>query len=138
MTKLFLDTNVLLDLILKREPFAKWAWTIFKAMHDEKLELHTSSFAILTTYYISSKNGNETKARKSITYLLDNLSIKTSPTQILISSLDRNFNDYEDAVLHECAFDHGQIDFIITRDIKDFKKSLVEVMTPEEFCLTRM
>ena len=130
--KLFLDTNIVIDLIANRLPFSKWAYRIFKDSKDGKWELITSCNTILTSYYIIEKQIGIKKTKQAISILLRRLDICIVDKSNLESALSADFSDYEDAVQYECAKSHGNIDFIITRNKKDFKNSTIEVLSSEE------
>jgi predicted nucleic acid-binding protein len=130
--KLFLDTNIIIDLIANRLPFSKWAYQIFKDSKEGKWELFTSSNAILTSYYIIEKQIGKKRTKRVINILLERLDLCTIDKSHLESAITADFSDYEDAVQHECAKLHGNIDYIITRNKKDFKNSKIDVLSSEE------
>ncbi len=129
---LYLDTNILIDLIANRAPFSKWAYRIFRDQKTGKWVLYTSSFSILTTYYIVEKNIGPKKAKQAIKILLSRLKIGSIAKKELLKGLITDFKDFEDAVQHECAHKIENIDFIITRNKKDFKNSVVPILSSEE------
>ena len=130
--KLFLDTNILIDLVAERKPFARWAVKIFKDAHDQKWSLNTSSFSILTTHYMLEKHVGDAKSRELLKVLLNRVSVHAISEDHLVHGLESNFRDYEDSVLYECAKSCQNIDYIITRNIKDFRQSAIPVISPEE------
>ena len=130
--KLFLDTNILIDITANREPFSKWAINIFKDSKKGKWKLHTSSASILTTYYIIEKQIGSSQAKRILKILLNRLEVQDITKRELLTGLTTNFKDYEDSVQHECAKLCKRIDYIITRNKKDFKNSIITVMSPEE------
>jgi predicted nucleic acid-binding protein len=130
--KLFLDTNVILDLIVNRKPFFEDIAKIVTLYEERKCVLVTTSVSLVNCNYILGKNIKKEK-------VLDNLKIFRSFCSILeVSqseidiSLNSNFNDFEDAVQHYCALKNN-CDYIITRDSKDFKNSEIPALTPTEF-----
>jgi predicted nucleic acid-binding protein len=130
--KLFLDTNILIDITADREPFSKWAIKIFKDSKKGKWKLFTSSISILTTYYIIEKQIGSTQAKRILKILLSRVEVQDVKKRELLIGLTTKFSDYEDAVQHECAKLCKQINCIITRNKKDFKNSIIEVLGPEE------
>lgn len=129
---LFLDTNIIIDLVGDRKPFSKWAYQIFADQKNAKWTLYTSSYSILSTYYIIEKEIGAAKAKKTIKFLLSRLQIQAIDKMNLLSSIVAKFNDYEDAVQHECAKSCESIDYIVTRNKKDFKNSIIKVLSSEE------
>lgn len=130
--KLFLDTNIILDLLADRKPFSKWAYLIFKDRKDGKWDLYTSSFSVLTAYYLLEKQNGEKESKMDIDELLNQVEILSITKRDLKTAITTKFLDYEDGVQHECAKSSGEIDFIITRNKKDFKHSVIKVRSPEE------
>ncbi len=129
---LFLDTNILIDLTANRLPFSKWAIKIFTDSKNGKFRLFTSSASILTTYYIVEKEIGSNQARRILKILLMRLNVQDIGKLELLTALTTYFPDYEDSVQHECAKKCKHIDYIITRNKKDFKNSIISVLSPEE------
>ena len=135
MKKVFLDTNILVDLIADRKPFSKHAIEIFKHAEDQRVELYTSSHSIATTHYLLKKYLEEVALRDVLLNLLDFLKVIPVDVDILKKGLRSNHKDFEDAVQMLCASTVPEIDFIVTRNLKDFKTSEITVLTPDEMCL---
>lgn len=132
MKTLFLDTNILIDIVANRQPFAKWALLILNDQKAGKWKLVSSSNAMLTTYYIIEKQIGEKKAKRALSILLSRVDIGSISKQNLLTSIASKFKDYEDAVQHECALSLGNVSHIITRNKKDFKHSVMSVLSSEE------
>jgi predicted nucleic acid-binding protein len=135
MTKVFLDTNILVDLIADRKPFSKYAVEIFKTAEEEKIQLFTSSHSIATTHYLLKKYVNEKELREILLNLLDFLIVIPVDIYVLKKGLRSNHKDFEDAIQILCASSIAGINFIVTRNTKDFKTSEIVVLTPDEMCL---
>lgn len=129
---LFIDTNILIDLLANRKPFSNFAYKIFRDQKIGKWKLYTSSNSIVTTYYIVSKEIGESKARKAIKILLNRIEILSISKIDLESALITKFKDYEDSVQHECAKSETKMHCIVTRNKKDFKHSIIKVLSSEE------
>lgn len=129
---LFLDTNILIDITANREPFSKWAIKLFKDSKKGRWRLTTSSISILTTYYIIEKQIGSTHAKRILKILLNRLEVQDISKRELLTGLTTNFKDYEDSVQHECAKLCKSVNYIITRNKRDFKNSIIEVLSPEE------
>lgn len=130
--KLFLDTNVILDLIINRKPFFEDIAKIVTLYEERKCVLVTSSVSFVNCNYILGKNVKKEKVLDNLKILRSFCSIlEVSQTEIDIS-LNSNFNDFEDAVQHYCALKNN-CNYIITRDSKDFKNSEIPAFTPTEF-----
>ena len=133
---LFIDTNILIDLVANRKPFSNWAFEIFKDQKKGRWKLITSSSTMLTTFYIMEKQIGSKKAKQAIKVLLSRIEIHPIRKEQLLTSLTTKFKDYEDAVQHECAMSYKRIKYIITRNKKDYKESLIEVLSSEELYIT--
>lgn len=130
--KLYLDTNILLDFIARRQPFAKWAYKIFEDQQKKGWELCTSCNSILYTYYIIEKETNARLARESIEILLRRLHIQGLTKKTLLLALKTQFSDYEDSVQFVNALEIKELDYIITRNKRDFKTSSIPILSSEE------
>lgn len=130
--KLFLDTNVLIDVIARREPFAKWALLLFKEAKLGTFELYTSTFSISTTFYLMEKQVGKKKSKRVIGILLNRIRTKDVDHRALRSALASTFSDFEDAVQYECAKQIKDVSYLVTRNKKDFKPSHIKVCSPEE------
>ena len=130
--KILLDTNIVLDLLLKREPFCNEAKEIFMMIESNKIDGFLCATSITTIYYLVSKSVNKTKADEIIEKLLQLFNIADVNKNILIKSLKNNGKDFEDSVIYTSA-EYFNVDVIITRDKKGFKKSNIKVLKPNDF-----
>lgn len=132
MRSLLIDTNIILDLLAKRDPFYDFAAEIFSLADTNKIELYTSSISIINTNYILSKILSEKEAREILRKFRILVKVLSCDEKIIDLGLNSSFKDYEDAVQYFTAIEN-QMDGILTRNVKDFKSSKIPVMTPEEF-----
>lgn len=132
MTKIFLDTNVVLDFILKRDGFAEDAAIIFDLGERKKLSLTLSSLSVNNIDYVISKIESKKKARQIIIKLLTIVEILPVGKSTIEKSAMSEFKDFEDAIQNFCA-EEGGLNNVITRNLKDFKKSNLSILTPKEF-----
>ncbi|MBM3170962.1 MAG: PIN domain-containing protein [Bacteroidetes bacterium] len=135
MTKVFLDTNILVDLIADRKPFSKHAIEIFKSAEEHKTQLYSSSHSISTTHYLLKKFVEEKELRDILFNLFDFIEVVPVNLDILKKGLRSSHKDFEDAVQILCASSITGINCIVTRNKKDFKTSEIAVLTPDEMCL---
>ena len=136
MIKVFLDTNIIVDLISDRKPFSKYAIEIFQKAEEGKLELFTSSHSIATTHYLLKKYMTERDLREVLINLLDYLTVIAVDVDILKKGLRSNHKDFEDSIQIFCASSIENIHSIITRNAKDFKESEIKILTPDELSLS--
>ncbi|MDR2736597.1 MAG: PIN domain-containing protein [Gracilibacteraceae bacterium] len=110
-----LDTNVILDFFLLREPGISEATKIFELVYREKIEAFTTSNSITDIYYITAKRLGDTPARDMLKNLLSILSVISVNGADCITALDLLIPDFEDALVAVCA-KKVEIDYIITND----------------------
>ncbi len=130
--KILLDTNVVLDLLLKREPFSQEAVKIFSLIESKEHEAYLCATTITTVYYLISKSLKKSQSDKVIEDLLQLFKIAEVNRDVLVASLKNNGKDFEDSVLYTSA-KFSDVDVIITRDKKGFTNSNVLVQEPKEF-----
>lgn len=132
MKKIFVDTNVLVDLIADRKPFSKFAIEIFEKTENKKIKLFTSSHSIATTHYLLKKYIDEKQLREILYNLLEYIQIIAINEDIVKKGLKSKHKDFEDALQIISAYTVEKLDCIVTRNIKDFKSAEIPVLTPDE------
>ena len=135
MKKLFLDTNIIVDLIADRKPFSKYAIQIFQKAELKEIELFTSSHSIATTHYLLKKYLGEKELREVLFDLIDYFPVIAVDEAILKKGLRSNHRDFEDSIQILCASSIEKMDCIVTRNTKDFKTSEIPVFNPDEIIL---
>lgn len=136
MSKLLIDTNIVLDLLAKREPFYRSAAQLFSLADKQKLELSISSLTFANTNYVLSRLKTTQEAREILRRF--RVLIKVLPLNDKIIDLalnDNNFKDFEDGLQYYTAMENEQ-EVIITRDLKDFKESKIPAMTADEYLIS--
>ena len=132
MEKLLIDTNIIIDLVAKRELFYREAQKLFTLADNKNILLFISSLTFVNAYYVLSKNLNTTDLQRNLIKLKVLVKVFALDDKILELALASNFNDFEDAIQYYTALDNG-IDFIITRNKKDFKMSRIPILTADEY-----
>jgi predicted nucleic acid-binding protein len=136
MKKLFLDTNIVIDLLAQREPFYTDAANLFSLADKKQIELSVSSLTIANTSYQLLKQMDTTKMKSILRNLRLLISVHSLNDKIIGLALnDETFSDFEDGMHHFTALDNGQ-DIIITRNLKDFKNSKLPTMNAKQFVET--
>jgi predicted nucleic acid-binding protein len=133
MRKLFVDTNIVIDLLSRREPFFEEAAMLFSLADRKQIELAVSSLTIANTSYALFRQMDSNKAKSILRKL--RLIVKILPLDDKIIGLalnDETFADFEDGLQYFTAIDNGQ-ELIITRNLKDFKNSKLPAMTAKQF-----
>ena len=132
MEKLFIDTNIMLDFLGEREPFYESIAKIATLAEKEKLTMVVSPISFATVNYFISKFENSKIAREKLRKFKVLCSVCSLDEQTIEKGLNSSIEDFEDAIQYFSATDSG-CDIIITRNGKNFKQSLLPVMTAEEF-----
>jgi len=130
--KVLFDTNIILDVLLDREPFSEDAALLMSKVERSEITGFLGATTITTIHYLASKVLGSELALKHIHSILGLFEIAPINRIVLENALEARFTDFEDAVLYEAAC-HIGAEYIITRNISDFKKSKLPVFTPGEF-----
>lgn len=133
MKKLFIDTNIVLDLLAKREPFYESSAKLFSLADRNEIQLTVSSLTFANTNYVLSKLKSASEAKEILRKFKLLVQIVSLSEKIVDLALnDSAFKDFEDGLQYYSAIESNQ-DIIITRNQKDFKFSLLSIMSAEEF-----
>ncbi len=136
MSKLLVDTNVVLDLLAKREPFYDSTAKLFSLADKKKVTLSISSLTFANTNYVLTRLKTADKSREILRRFRVLVKVLSLDDKVIDLSLnDLNFRDFEDGLQYYSALENGQ-EMIITRDLSDFKESRIPVMTPEEYLIS--
>src|SRR6185369_14380031 len=131
MKHLFVDTNVLLDLLIDRNPFPDITSTFFERASKSKGRLYVASASFNNIYHIIRRHSSRAKALELITYLSELVEILAIDNKIINRAIKSDFNDFEDAIQYYCALSNPEIEAIITRNEKDFKKSTLPIFNTQ-------
>ena len=132
MKGLFLDTNVIIDVLANRRPYVETSARLFDLSVKRKVTLYVSALSYSNIYYIIRKSVTH-KQLLSILAGLESMTETLDVTgQIVGKSLLSDFKDFEDAIQYETARSNKKVDAIVTRDPKGFKGSELTVLTPDE------
>ena len=132
MNKLFIDSDVLLDLLLDREPFSEDIATLIEKSIESEVKLYTSLLSIANMHYIIGRLENKNKADKKIQKILKIVSIENLGQTVIDQASQSKFKDFEDSIQNFCAVESGH-KIIITRNTKDYKESKLSILTPKEY-----
>lgn len=130
--KYFLDTNVLLDNFLNRQPFNNTVRRLFKKADENNWQFYVSDISFINAHYVLKKKVSNKLAVEVVVNFVSQVEVTSITKEMLITAAATKFNDYEDAVQFQCAASIKGIDGIITRNKKDFKHSTIPVFLPEE------
>lgn len=129
--KILFDTNVILDVLLDREPFSDIATKLVSKVEKNEIIGYLGATTVTTIYYLAAKVAGKKKADLEISKLLSIFQIAPVNKSVLTEAIKTKFKDFEDAVLHEAA-KQVEIQGIVTRDPTDFKNATLSIYSPEE------
>ena len=130
--RVLLDTNIILDLLLKRQPFAQDAAAIWDANRQGRCEGYVSAITPVTVFYVARKMAGVAEAQRMVAEILRAFLVCAVNFNVLQAALTLPLNDYEDAVQVAGAETHS-LDAIITRDLEDFAGASIRVFSPADF-----
>jgi predicted nucleic acid-binding protein len=132
MIKAFVDTDVCIDLLSGREPFNTHAEILFSLADRSKVKLFVSSLSFSNIDYVLRSQYSTRHSRQIISQFKTLVNVLKVDSRTIDLALASDFSDFEDALQYSCALDHG-LTVLITRNVKDYKKASISVITPEIF-----
>lgn len=131
--KIMVDTNVILDVLLKRGPYNKAAQVIMTKCAEREIMGYLAAHSIPNIFYVMRKEYSQEERRKFLKNLCEIFRISDLNEEKIISAIDNEqFLDFEDCLQEECAAAET-VDYIVTRNLADYKLSRVKVIEPDEF-----
>ncbi len=131
MRHVFLDTNVIVDLLADRKPFSAQAISLFKLSESGHVRLYCSTHSFATVYYLMKKLVDEKRLRSLMADLLDFMTLVPVTEDAVRQALRSSFPDFEDALQIKTAGQVTAINLIVTRNLKHFKGSSIPVLAPD-------
>ncbi len=129
--RVLFDTNVILDVLLEREPFYNDALYLLAKVERTEVNGFICATTVTTIYYLVNKALGKKEANRHIKTLLSFFEIAPVNRSVIEEALNSEFPDFEDAVLHASALTVNA-DCIVTRNCADFKKAKIPVYSPDE------
>jgi len=133
MKRVLIDSDVILDFFFDRAPFAKDATILLSHCESGRIRGYITPVIASNTYYLLSKTANHKKVTEKLIQLLTFIDVLTMDKSVVERAINSGFTDFEDALQNYAAIQHGKIDAIVTRNVKDYKRSEISVLTPELF-----
>lgn len=127
-----IDTNIILDYLLEREPFFKDSKALFNSIGEEKISAYVTATTLTDIYYIARKQTKSIeKAKQSIVFILGVMKICPVDRNVIEIALESGLKDFEDAVQLASAITQG-LDAIVTRNAKDFTNVSLPILSVSE------
>lgn len=131
--RILIDTNIILDVLLKREPFYENAANVLKATENSDIKEFVSASAITDIYYIAYKTlRDKAKVKELLKSILRIVSVAGISAEDIYRSLELDWNDFEDSIQYSSAVGND-MDGLITRNVKDYSLAELPIWTPEAF-----
>ena len=132
MENVFVDTNIVINLLQKRDEFYKEAQELFTLADRKKVKLYISALTFANTYYILSRFYSSDEAKKILSKFKVLVDVLPTTDKIIELALASDFKDFEDAIQFYTALE-SSLEAIITRNKKDFKNNLIPVFSAKEY-----
>lgn len=133
MDRILIDTDVILDFFFDREPFSGHAAQIFSMCELKELEGFVTPVICSNVYYILRRTASHDKVVAKLNQLMTFLEVLPMNRDVVMNALSSGFRDFEDALQNFAAVHSRNIDVILTRNVKDYTRSEIGVLTPETY-----
>lgn len=135
MKRVLFDTDVVLDVLLQRQPFFTASALALDTIAQGKVEGYLAGHLVTNLFYLLRRNLGSDKSREALNTLMSKMRVAAVTDAVIREALASPFPDFEDAVTHATARAEG-IEAIATRNIKDFRLGTIRAMLPEVFLAT--
>ncbi len=129
---MFVDTDVCIDLLSGRQPFNTTAEILFSLADTRKIKIYVSSLSFANIDYVLRSQYSTNHSRQIVGKFKTLVQVLPVDSKTIDLALVSDFNDFEDAIQYSCAVEHN-LTTLITRNIKDYKKATISILTPEAF-----
>ena len=133
MKNVLLDSDIIMDFFLDREPHSKYTSYILSQIELKKLNGFMTAVIICNVYYLLRRVSTHERVIKKLNQLMTLTDLLTIDKKVALKAMNSKFKDFEDALQNYACESNGKIDLILTRNTKDYKKSEISVMTPEQY-----
>lgn len=132
MEKVFVDSDIVLDLLSGREPHYKYAAELFSMADENSIKIYVSSLTFANVNYILSRQLTAGQARKMLLKFKTIINVLSVNDKIIELALASDFHDFEDAIQYNTAIENS-ISTLLTRNLKDYKKADIAIMTAQQY-----
>ena len=137
MSKVLLDSDVILDFFFDREPFSDNVAQILSLCESKEITGYITPVILSNVYYLLRQSATHEKVVEKLKMLVSFTEILVINKESILQALHSEFKDFEDALQNYAAEINDTIDCIVTRNTKDYKKSTLGVLTPENYLKMR-
>ena len=135
MERVFIDTDIALDLLSERLPHYTYAAQLFTLSDKRKLLIYVSSLSFSNLNYLLSRQFSQKDARRILNKFKVLVNVLGVDDKIIGLALNSEFKDFEDAIQYYTAIENN-VSTLITRNLKDYKSAQIAIMTAEDFLLS--
>lgn len=132
MEKVFVDSDIVLDLLSARQPHYKFAAELFSLADQNSIKVYISSLTFANVNYILSKQLSPGQARKMLLTFKTIVNVLAVNDKIIELALLSNFQDFEDAIQYNTAIENT-ITTLLTQNLKDYKKAEITILTAQQY-----
>ncbi len=136
MENVLIDSDVILDFFLDRKPFSEDATQVLSFCESGKIKGYITPVICSNTYYLLRRIAKHEKVIQKLSQLLTIVDVLLMDKDIVLQALGSGFKDFEDALQNFAAIQSGIINVIITRNVRDYTRSTIGVLTPESYLKT--
>jgi len=130
--KVFVDTDIIYDLLAKRAPFYLAAARLFTLADEGKVQIFISALSLANIHYLLSKQTSEDEAKQILRKFKVLVNITPLNEKIIDLALNSEFTDFEDAIQYFSAL-QNEVELLLTRNLRDYKKAQISVLTAQDF-----
>ncbi len=130
--KVFVDTDIIYDLLGKRDPFYLPAAQLFTLADEGKVQIFISVLSLANLHYLISKQRSEEDAKEILRKFKILVHVVPLNDKIMNLALNSEFSDFEDAIQYYSAL-QNEIEVLLTRNLKDYRKAQITVLTAQDF-----
>ena len=130
--KVFVDTDIIYDLLAKRDPFYFAAARLFTLADEGKIQIFISALSLPNVHYLLSKKKSQEEARQILRKFKVLAHVTPLDEKIIDLALNSEFSDFEDAIQYFSAL-QNEVEVLLTRNLKDYKKAQISVLTAQDF-----
>ncbi|MCX6258858.1 MAG: PIN domain-containing protein [Bacteroidia bacterium] len=138
MERVLIDTDVILDFFFNRQPFSDHAAEVLSLCELKKIHGFVTPVILSNLYYLLRQTAKHEKVIEKLSRLMTITDVLVIDKEVILHALGSGFTDFEDALQNFAAINSGKVDLILTRNIKDYKKSELGIMTPESYLKTKI
>lgn len=133
MKNVLIDMDVILDFFFDRAPFSDHAEQVFSLCDSGRINGFVTPVICSNTYYLLRRAGSHSKVCTRMNQLLRVMDVLSMDKDVVMQALNSGFKDFEDALQNYSALASKRISLVLTRNVKDYAKSELGVMTPESY-----